>query len=295
MKSGFVGLVGRPNVGKSTLLNNIIGKKVAITSNKPQTTRNIIQGIYNEEDTQIVFVDTPGVHKPNHKLGDYLNKQSYYSMNDVDVILFLMDINETFGKGDKFVLDKIKETKKPIILVLNKIDKMSNDTILEKIKEYSELYDFAEIVPVSAIKGRNKDELIKTIKKYLTDEFKYYDDNAITNKPLTFQIAEIVREKVFNETKEEVPHSLTCVVENMEKDKNSYHINVAIIVDRDNLKKIIIGKQGIKIKNIGIQARKELETLLNKKVYLETYVKTIKNWRDKEKYLQEFGFNEFSE
>lgn len=295
MKSGFVGLVGRPNVGKSTLLNNIIGTKVAITSNKPQTTRNIIQGIYNEKDTQIVFVDTPGVHKPNHKLGDYLNKQSYYSMNDVDVILLLMDINEPIGKGDEFVLEKIKEAKKPIILVLNKIDKVSNDVILEKIKEYSELYNFDEIVPVSAIKGRNKDELIKTIKKYLTDEFKYYDDNMVTNKPLTFQIAEIVREKVFNETKEEVPHSLTCVVENIEKDNNSYHINVAIIVDRDNLKKIIIGKQGIKIKNIGIQARKELETLLNKKVYLETYVKTIKNWRDKEKYLQEFGFNDFDE
>ena len=295
MRSGFVGLVGRPNVGKSTLLNSIIGKKVAITSNKPQTTRNIIQGIYNEDDTQIIFVDTPGVHKPNHKLGDYLNKQSYYSMNDVDVILFLIDINEPFGKGDEFVLEKIKEAKKPIILVLNKIDKISNDQILEKIKEYNELYNFDEIVPVSAIKGKNKDELIKTIKKYLTDEYKYYDDNMVTNKPLTFQIAEIVREKVFNETKEEVPHSLTCVVENIEKDNNSYHINVAIIVDRDNLKKIIIGKQGIKIKNIGIQARKELETLLNKKVYLETYVKTIKNWRDKEKYLHEFGFNDFSE
>ena len=295
MKSGFVGLVGRPNVGKSTLLNSIIGKKVAITSNKPQTTRNIIQGIYNEEDTQIVFVDTPGVHKPNHKLGDYLNKQSYYSMNDADVILYLIDINEEFGKGDNFVLEKIKETKKPIILVLNKIDKLTNDMVLEKIKEYSEIYNFDEIVPVSAMKKRNTDELIKTIKKYLTDEYKYYDDNAITNKPLTFQIAEIVREKVFNETKEEVPHSLTCVVEDIKKDSNSYHINVAIIVDRDNLKKIIIGKQGSKLKNIGINARTELEQLLNKKVYLETYVKTIKNWRDKEKYLQEFGFNDFDE
>ena len=295
MKSGFVGLVGRPNVGKSTLLNSIIGKKVAITSNKPQTTRNTIQGIYNEEDTQIVFVDTPGVHKPNHKLGDYLNKQSYYSMNDVDVILYLIDINEEFGKGDEFVLNKIKDAKKPIILVLNKIDKITNDKILEKIKEYSERYSFDEIVPVSAIKSKNTNELIKTIKKYLTDEYKYYDEGTITNRPLTFQIAEIVREKVFNETKEEVPHSLTCVVENIEKDKNSYHINLAIIVDRDNLKKIIIGKQGSKLKKIGIDSRQELEKLLNKKVYLETYVKTIKNWRDKEKYLQEFGFNDFDE
>jgi len=293
MKSGFVSLVGRPNVGKSTLLNSIIGKKVAITSNKPQTTRNIIQGIYNEEDTQIVFVDTPGVHKPNHKLGNYLNKQAYYSTNDVDVILFLLDINEQFGRGDTFVLEKIKEAKKPVILVLNKIDKVSNEEILNKINEYKDIYPFDEIVPVSAMKKNNVKELIKTIKKYLPDEIKYYDDNFITNKPITFMISEIVREKIFELTSEEVPHSLTCIVENMEKDKNSYHINVAVIVDRDALKRIIIGKQGKMIKEIGIRARIELEELLGKKVYLETYVKTIKNWRDKEKYLQEFGFNDF--
>ena len=293
MKSGFVSLVGRPNVGKSTLINSIIGKKIAITSNKPQTTRNVIQGIFNEEDTQIIFVDTPGVHKPNHKLGNYLNKQAYYSINDVDVILFLIDITEEFGRGDTFVLEKIKETKKPIILVLNKIDKVSNEEILKKINEYKEIYPFDEIVPVSAYKKNNTKELIKTIKKYLTDEIKYYDDNFITNKPITFMISEIVREKIFELTKDEVPHSLTCIVENMEKDKNGYHINVAVIVDRDALKKIIIGKQGNMIKEIGIKSRKELEELLGKKVYLETYVKTIKNWRDKEKYLQEFGFNDF--
>lgn len=293
MKSGFVSLVGRPNVGKSTLLNSIIGKKIAITSNKPQTTRNVIQGIYNEEDTQIIFVDTPGVHKPKHKLGNYLNKQAYYSINDVDVILFLIDITEQFGKGDTFVLEKLKETKKPIILVLNKIDKVSNEEILAKINEYKDIYPFAEIVPVSAMKKNNTKELIKTIKKYLQDEIKYYDDNFITNKPITFMISEIVREKIFEFTQDEVPHSLTCIVENMEKDKNSYHINVAIIVDRDALKRIIIGKQGNMIKQIGIKSRIELEELLGKKVYLETYVKTIKNWRDKEKYLQEFGFNDF--
>lgn len=293
MRSGFVSLVGRPNAGKSTLLNSIIGKKIAITSDKPQTTRNVIQGVYNEEETQIVFVDTPGIHKPNHKLGDYLNKQAYYSTNDVDVILFLVDINQEFGKGDSFILDKLKNIQKPIILVLNKIDKLSNEDILNKINEYKDIYSFAEIVPVSALKRNNVDELIKTIKKYLTDEIKYYGDNDITNKPLTFMISEIVREKIFNLTKEEVPHSLTCIVENIKKDKNSYYINVAVIVDRDNLKRIIIGKQGGMIKEIGIKSRKELEELLGKKVYLETYVKTIKNWRDKEKYLQEFGFNDF--
>lgn len=293
MKSGFVSLVGRPNVGKSTLLNSIIGTKVAITSNKPQTTRNVIQGIYNEEDTQIIFVDTPGVHKPNHKLGKYLNKQVYSNIDDVDAILMLVDGSQELGSGDKYIIEKLKEKNIPVILVINKIDKLTHDEILLKIAEYKDLYEFSEIVPLSALKNNNVDELIKTIKNYLKDEIKYYDDNQITNKPLTFTIAEIVREKVFELTHEEVPHSLTCIVENIEKDKNSYHINVAIIVDRDSLKKIIIGNRGSKIKEVGIRARKELEILLNKKIYLELYVKTIKKWRDKEKYLQEFGFNDF--
>ena len=293
MKSGFVSLVGRPNVGKSTLLNSIIGTKVAITSNKPQTTRNVIQGIYNEEDTQIIFVDTPGVHKPNHKLGKYLNKQVYSNIDDVDAILMLVDGSQELGSGDKYIIEKLKEKNIPVILVINKIDKLTHDEILLKIAEYKDLYEFSEIVPLSALKNNNVDELIKTIKNYLKDEIKYYEDNQITNKPLTFTIAEIVREKVFELTHEEVPHSLTCIVENIEKDKNSYHINVAIIVDRDSLKKIIIGNRGSKIKEVGIRARKELEILLNKKIYLELYVKTIKKWRDKEKYLQEFGFNDF--
>ncbi len=293
MKSGFVSLVGRPNVGKSTLLNSIIGTKVAITSNKPQTTRNVIQGIYNEEDTQIIFVDTPGVHKPNHKLGKYLNKQVYSNIDDVEAILMLVDGSQELGSGDKYIIEKLKEKNIPVILVINKIDKLTHDEILLKIAEYKDLYEFSEIVPLSALKNNNVDELIKTIKNYLKDEIKYYEDNQITNKPLTFTIAEIVREKVFELTHEEVPHSLTCIVENIEKDKNSYHINVAIIVDRDSLKKIIIGNRGSKIKEVGIRARKELEILLNKKIYLELYVKTIKKWRDKEKYLQEFGFNDF--
>lgn len=293
MKSGFVTLVGRPNVGKSTLLNSIIGTKVAITSNKPQTTRNIIQGIYNEEETQIIFVDTPGIHKPNHKLGNYLNKQAYYSINDVDVILFLVDANVGLGSGDKFIIEKFKEINKPVILVLNKIDKLTRDEIFIKINEYKDLYPFSDIVPVSALKNNNTKELIKVIKNYLTDDIKYYDDNYITNKPITFTIGEIIREKVFNLTDEEVPHSLTCIVENIEKKNNSYYINAAIIVDRDSLKRIIIGKQGSMVKNIGMKARPEIENLLGKKVYLEIFVKVIKKWRDKEKYLQEFGFNDF--
>lgn len=293
MRSGFVGVIGRPNVGKSTLINHIVGKKIAITSSKPQTTRNIIQGIYNEEDTQIVFVDTPGIHKPNHKLGKYLNEQAYYTTGDTDLLLFLVDASVSLGRGDLYVLEKLKQANKPVILVLNKIDKLTNDQILLKINEYKDLYDFNEIVPVSAMKNKNIDTLIKVIKNYLPDEIQYYDKNDVTNKPLTFTISEIVREKVFELTDEEVPHSLTCIVENMEKNNNSYLIQVAIIVDRDSLKKIVIGKNGSKLKEVGIRARKELEELLNKKIYLETYVKTIKNWRDREKYLQEFGFEDF--
>ena len=293
MKSGFVSLIGRPNVGKSTLLNSIIGKKVAITSNKPQTTRNIIQGIYNDSDTQIVFVDTPGIHKPKYKLGNYLNKQAYYSIGDVDVVLFLVDITEDFGKGDLFVLDKIKEENKPVILILNKVDKIKKEDILIKINEYKDLYPFKEIVPLSALKNDNVDALINVLKNYLPDNVKYFMDDEYTNQRTEFLISEIVREKVFNKTEEEVPHSVTCVVEQIKKDKDKLILNVAIIVDRDSLKKIIIGKQGSKIKEIGIESRKELEKLLDKKIYLELFVRTIKNWRDKEKYLQEFGFKDF--
>ena len=293
MKSGFVSIVGRPNVGKSTLLNTIMDRKLAIVSPKAQTTRNNIMGIYHDDDTQIIFIDTPGIHKPNHKLGQYLNKQAYSSLNEIDAVLFLVSAKESLGTGDKFILDKIKEADVPVILVINKIDGLSKDEIFNKITEYKDLYEFADIVPVSALKNKNVDELIKVIKKYLTDDIKYYDDSFITNKPLTFTISEIVREKVFELTDKEVPHSLTCIVENIEKSSSSYHINVAIIVDRDSLKKIIIGKQGSMVKEIGIKARSEIEQLLGKNVYLEIYVKVIKKWRDKEKYLQEFGFNDF--
>ena len=295
MKSGFVSLVGRPNVGKSTLLNNIIGKKIAITSNKPQTTRNIIQGIYNDADSQIVFVDTPGIHKPKHKLGNYLNRQAYYSIDDVDIIVFLVDGSEKLGKGDLYIIDRFKKSDKPVILVINKIDKIKKENILLKISEYKDLYPFKEIIPLSALKKDNLQVLIAVLKKYLQDDVRYFAENTYTNYQIEFLISEIVREKVFNLTDEEVPHSVTCVIEQMKKEKNNYSINVAIIVDRDALKKIIIGKQGKMIKKIGIEARVDLEELLGNKVYLELYVKTIKNWRDKEKYLQELGFKDFLE
>ncbi len=292
MKSGFVSIVGRPNVGKSTLLNNIIGRKVAITSSTPQTTRNIIQGIYNDNDSQIIFVDTPGIHKPKYKLGKYLNKQSYMMIDDVDIILFVIDASAKLGPGDKFVLEKIKSAKKNTILVINKIDKLTNDEILLKIDEYKDLYEFSDIVPISSLKDRNVEELIKVIKKYIKDDIQYYSKDEVTNVSTKFMVSEYVREKILNLTNDEVPHSVTCVVENIEYKKNVVNILVCIIVDRENLKKIIIGKNGSMLKKIGIQSRYDLERLFGKKVFLETYVKCIKNWRDKEKYLNDLGFND---
>ena len=293
MKSGFVGVIGRPNVGKSTLVNSIVGSKVAITSSKPQTTRNIIQGIYNEDKVQIVFVDTPGIHKPVNKLGKTLNKEAYYSIEDTDIILFVVDSFEGIGKGDIYILDRLKEVNKPVILVLNKIDKIPREEILKRIVDYKDLYPFDEIVPVSAQTKNNLKDLIDTLKKYLPDNIKYYGEDAKTNKSIDFLMAEIVREKVFNYTDEEVPHSITCTTDTVEVGKTSYSIHISIIVDRESLKKIVIGKNGEMIKKIGTEARKDLENLLGKSVYLELYVKTVKKWRDKDKYLTEFGFNDF--
>ena len=295
MRSGFVTLVGRPNVGKSTLINSLVGYKIAITSNKAQTTRNMIQGIYNDDDSQIVFVDTPGIHKPKHKLGQRLNEEAYYSIDDVDIILFLVDVTMPFGKGDNFVLDKIKEANKPTFLVLNKVDKIKRDDLFNLILNYKDLYDFKEIVPVSALKEKNVNELIKTLKKYLPDSVKYFPDEELTNTTIEFRAAELIREKVLRLTNEEVPHSVTCVVEKYIEKKDKAIINATIIVERDSIKSIIIGKQGTMLKEIGSKARIDIENMLGKKVYLEIFVKTIKNWRDKEKYLKELGFYDIDE
>lgn len=292
MRSGFVSLIGRPNVGKSTLLNAIVEHKVAITSNKAQTTRNIIQAVYNDDDSQIVFVDTPGIHKPKEKLGKFLNKQSYSLMHDVDAILFVIDASTGLGPGDKKIIEDLKGNKTPVILVMNKIDRINNEQLIMMINQYKDLLNFADIVPVSAMKFDNIETLINVIKKYLTDNVKYYDDNVITSCSKYFMISELVREKLLHLTIEEVPHSLTCITTNFEEKKDIININVDIIVDRDAIKKIIIGKQGARLKKVGTLARADIEELLGKKVYLELYVKTIKNWRDKEKYINEFGFNE---
>ena len=295
MKSGFVGLVGRPNVGKSTLLNSIIGKKVSITSNKPQTTRNLIQGIYNKDDLQIVFVDTPGIHKSKNKLGKVLNKQAFFSIDDVDVILFLVDVSEELGGGDKFIIDTLKEINKPVILVLNKIDKIKKDKILLKIDEYKNLYNFNEIIPISAYKKDNVDRLLNVLENYLPDSIQYFDKETVTSSPDSFVISELIREKVLELTEEEVPHSVTCITEKIEYSKNVVNINALIVVDRENLKGIIIGKQGNMIKEIGTRARLDIQEYLGKKVYLELFVKVMPKWREREKILNEMGFNDFSE
>ncbi len=293
MKCGFVSLVGRPNVGKSTLLNSVLGMKLAITSNVSGTTRNVIQGIYNDDDSQIIFVDTPGIHKPNDKLGTLMNKKAYTYTEGVDVILFLVDISKGFGKGDKFILDKFREKDAVVFLLLNKIDLVKDKSVLlGRINELKELYDFKEIIPISALKDDNIKLLIDCIKKYLPESEAIYSEEELTNVTTRFIISEFVREKILELTRDEVPHTVTCYVENYEEDEKTVHIQVLIVVDRDNIKKIIIGKQGQMLKKIGTRARHDMEEFLGKKVYLETYVKTLKNWRDQEKYFLELGLKE---
>jgi len=292
MKVGVVSIVGRPNAGKSTLINSILDTKLAITSNKPQTTRNTIQGIYNDSDSQIIFVDTPGIHKPVNKLGKYLNRESYSSLEGVDLVLFMIDSSAHFGKGDEFILEKIKEENIDTFLILNKVDKIKKDELFNLIMEYKDKYDFKEIIPISALKDRNIDELLKTIKEYLPEGEKIYPEDYYTDKSIRFLVSELIREKVLRKTREEVPHAVTVVIENYEEKKESVVINACIIVERDGIKKILVGHNGEMIKEIGIDARKDIEELVGKSVYLDLFVKTVNNWRDRDKYLVEFGFDE---
>ncbi len=291
MRSGFVSIIGRPNVGKSTLVNTIVNKKVAITSDVSGTTRNIIQGIYNDDDSQIVFVDTPGIHKPINKLGKVLNKEAIALTKDVDIMLFVVDVASGIGKGDLYILDMLKSSDVPVILVLNKIDEISEEKLFKTILEYKDIYPFVEVVPVSALKNDNVKHLIEVIKNYLHDDVKYFPDEYYTSSSIKFMASEIVREKLLHVTEDEVPHSITCYTALYEEKKDIVNIAVDIIVDRDNLKGMIIGKNGSRLKVVGTLARDEIEKeLVGKKVYLELYVKTIKNWKEKERYLLELGF-----
>ncbi len=293
MRCGTVSIMGRPNVGKSTLLNSLLNLKLAITTDKAGTTRHIIEGIYQDENSQIVFIDTPGIHKPTHKLGNLLNRKAYQNIDNADIILMLIDTEKGIGKGDAFVLQKIKENQEAVVfLILNKVDKVSKEKLIKTIDQAKKLYDFDEMIPISALNGTGKDELLKTIKQYLEEQDPIFPEDELTNVSTKFIMAEFVREKAMMLTREEVPHAITCYVENYEEREDLIHIQVLIIVDRDNLKKILIGKNGQMLKKIGMLARKDMEEFLGKQVFLETFVKTIHNWRDEEKYFIELGLKE---
>ncbi|CAH2462069.1 MULTISPECIES: GTPase Era [Bacillus] len=292
-KSGFVSIIGRPNVGKSTFLNRIIGQKIAIMSDKPQTTRNKIQGVYTENDSQVVFIDTPGIHKPKHKLGDFMVKMAQTTLKEVDIVLFMVNATEGYGRGEEFIIEKLQETKQPVFLVINKIDQVHPEQLLALIDQYRKLYEFAEIVPISALDGNNVEALIGAIKKYLPEGPQYYPDNQVTDHPERFIISELIREKVLHLTREEVPHSVAVVIDAIQKrEGGAVYINATIVVERASQKGIIIGKQGKMLKEVGKRARFDIEALLGSKVFLEVWVKVQKDWRNKMSQLRDLGFRE---
>jgi len=290
MKTGFVALVGRPNTGKSTLLNQILNKKIAIVSSKAQTTRKNILGIYRDEEAEITFIDTPGIHRPAHKLGKALNRSAYYGADDADLLLFMVDAIKSVSQRDKMILERLKEKEIPTFLLINKIDKLNNKEIFDKINYYKEIYDFAEIIPVSALRNDNIDTLLKVIKLHLEEGEPVFDKEIITTETEESIISEMIREKVLILTKEEVPHAAGIIVEKITKKKDLVTINALIIVDRETLKKIIIGKNGQMIKEIGTRARKDIEEYLDNKVLLKLFVKVKPKWRDNDYNLKELGF-----
>ena len=290
-KSGFVALVGRPNVGKSTLLNQLLERKIAIVSDKPQTTRHKILSILNRENTQIVFLDTPGIHKPKHKLGEHLVDVALSALREVDVVLFLTEVTAPPGSGDRYILKQMQDLKTPVFLVLNKIDLISKQAILEMITRYRESYNFAEIIPVSALKGENTARLIEVLVKYLPVGPQYYPAGTIIDRPETFIMAELIREKVLRLTSEEIPHSVAVVIDQLEKrSENLIAVGATIYTERESQKGILIGKGGSMLKKIGQLARQEIENLLGSKIYLELWVKVRKNWRNRPDYLERLGY-----
>ena len=295
MKSGFIAIVGRPNAGKSTLLNSIMNQKLAIISSKPQTTRNNIQGILSDEDSQMIFIDTPGIHKPHHELGRTLNKSAYASLQDVDVIYYMVDASVPFGHGEEFVLNQIKGKSENIFLILNKAELLSRDKVMQLILQWQKRYDFKEIFPLSALERRNVDELIKTTKKYLSEGPMYFDSETICDHDQNFLISELIREKIIYRTQEEIPHSVAVVIENREETENKIYIQAMVIVERASQKGILIGKQGKMISSIRLDAQKELRFILGKRVELELYVRVEENWRNKESKIHQFGIGELDE
>ena len=293
-KSGFVSIVGRPNVGKSTLMNNVVGEKIAIMSDKPQTTRNTIQAVYTDEECQIVFLDTPGIHKPKNKLGEFMVKSATDAFKNVDLVLFVVDDSKKIGPGDRKIIEDLRGIKTPVILVLNKIDKLEESELFELMQLYSNEDLFKEIVPISALKGRNVNELLKVIGNYLQEGPKYFPDYMITDQPERVLVSELIREKVLHYLNDEVPHGVAVEVERMKsrQDKDIVDISAVIYCERDSHKGIIIGKNGRKLKGIGKSAREDMELLLGSKINLQLWVKVKENWRNLQNYITDFGYND---
>lgn len=289
-RSGFVTLIGRPNVGKSTLMNRLIGQKIAITSNKPQTTRNRIQTVLTTQEGQIVFVDTPGIHKAKNKLGEYMVNVAEKTLNEVDVVLWLVEPTDYIGAGEKHIVGQLQKVKTPVILVINKVDMVKRDEVFGFIDAYRKIYDFAEIVPVSARSGENTDELIRTVMKYLPYGPQFYDEDTITDQPERQIVAEIIREKALHSLNEEIPHGIAVAIDRMKYTKRLTEIDATIICERDSHKGIIIGKQGSMLKKIGSTARYEIEKMLDCKVNLKLWVKVKKDWRDSDFLIKNFGY-----
>ncbi|WP_129044977.1 GTPase Era [Companilactobacillus metriopterae] len=292
-RSGFVAIVGRPNVGKSTFMNRILKEEVAITSPKAQTTRNKIQGIYTDDDRQIIFLDTPGIHKPKNDLDQYMDKAALSALKEVEAVLFMTEAGQSVGPGDKFIMEELRNIKAPVFLVLNKIDLISPDEIPAQIMEYSDILEFAEVVPISATLGNNVDELIDSLTKYLPEGPKFYDDDQITDHPEYFIVGELIREKILKETHDEIPHSVAVVVEQMNQrtEKGKLQVEATIYVERETQKRIVIGKQASMLKNIGIGSRIKIEHLLGEKINLQLWVKVKKNWRDDPLFLTRAGYS----
>lgn len=291
-KSGFITLIGRPNAGKSTLLNALLHEKVAIMSSKPQTTRDVVQGILTDEEAQLVFIDTPGVHKPQHELGRQMSRAAINSAYGVDVIYFLADATKEYGRGDEFILNNIKDFGAPVFLLLTKIDLMPKDKLLDTLMKWQSVYEFAEIIPISAKMEDNLDTLLSVTKGYLKEGELFYPEGQITDHSEKFMCGEMIREKVLQLTEEEVPHSVFVVIDEMKFDRSKCHIHASIVVERDSQKGIIIGKGGSMLKQIGLLARQDIEQMLGKKVYLELFVRVEKDWRNKNRTLTELGYME---
>ena len=292
-KSGFVAIVGRPNVGKSTFMNYVLGQKIAIMSDKAQTTRNKIQGVYTKDDAQIVFLDTPGIHKPKHELGEFMVKSAYSALKEVDAVLFMVNVSEKRGPGDDFIIEKLKGIKTPIFLVLNKIDLVTPEVLLERVESYKDALDFAGVFPISVLQGNNVNELMEGLINALPEGPQYYPADQITDHPEYFVVSELIREKILQLTQEEIPHSVAVTVDTMQKDEfDKVHVYANIIVERKSQKGIIIGKGGRLLKEIGTRARRDIQQLLGNKVYLELWVKVEKDWRKRKSNLQEYGYRD---